>query len=189
MYFFLLLFFLSFCLFSLFLSIFFYFFHSYVFFCLFMYFFLSFSFFPSLFLPYFFFLSSLPSFFLYVFLSFFMNLYLLFSFLSFPLSLFLSPSLSFWDVHRDSAKSVSLLLTHLWLHIVSWPSDDPQPSWIIHEIRQQISPINMQHSLRCFNCHLIVMNMWIKKMAGDPYSPSMIWTFSPLFSPTDLCVV
>lgn len=56
----------------------------------------------------------------------------------------------------DASAGCSLyrLLTQRW----------SPPPWIMHEIRVQITPINMQYSLRWLNCHLIVMNMW--KMSG-----------------------
>lgn len=47
------------------------------------------------------------------------------------------------------------------------PSPDPPmipAPWIMHEIRVQITPINMQSSLSCLNCHLIVLKTW--KMSG-----------------------
>lgn len=80
------------------------------------------------------------------------------------------------SLDRDSAKSVAAarflpdasadrLLTQRW----------SPPPWIMHEIRVQITPINMQYSLRWLNCHLIVMNMW--KNVWDPYSPPLILTF------------
>lgn len=78
------------------------------------------------------------------------------------------------SLHRDSAICGRFLLTHLRLQSLyrlltqRWSP----PPWIMHEIRVQITPINMQYSLRWLNCHLIVMNMW--KMSGTTYSPPLL---------------
>lgn len=76
-----------------------------------------------------------------------------------------------WRLPPDASAAASLyrLLTQRW----------SPPPWIMHEIRVQITPINMQYSLRWLNCHLIVMNMW--KMSGTTYSPPLLILTFPFF--------